>query len=195
MISRPAAHYLMRFGDEVVATQQAEESVVFAPIGVVWPPEPEETAEDRQAESAFGDEGVAGDKFKGAAGGVGLAFKIASEDPDFAGVFETDLRGAEHVAGGMEGNADAVQIDGLAIFQRVDGCAFAHASAQDVEAVLGGEISLRAGAGVVGMGVGDDSSGHRAPGVDVEIADGAIEAGAGVNDKRVGCHLIRPNES
>jgi hypothetical protein len=50
MISRPAAHYLMRFGDEVVAAQQVEESAVFAPIGVVWPPEQEETAEDRQAE-------------------------------------------------------------------------------------------------------------------------------------------------
>lgn len=50
MIARPAAHYLMRFGEEVIATQQAEESAEFAPIGVVWPPEPQETAEDRQAE-------------------------------------------------------------------------------------------------------------------------------------------------
>ncbi len=53
MIARPVAHYLMRFGDEVMATQQAEESADFAPIATLWPlepPEPQETAEDRQAE-------------------------------------------------------------------------------------------------------------------------------------------------
>lgn len=38
------------------------------------------------------------------------------------------------------------------------------------------EVGLATGAGVVGVGVGDDGFGDGLPGVDVEVAGGAVDA-------------------
>ena len=98
-------------------------------------------AKDGQAEGAFGDEGVAFDEFERFACGIGLAFVVAGDEPDLAGVFDADLRGAEEMAGGVEGDADAIHVEGFSVFDRVDRCVVAHAFAKDVHAVGCGEIA------------------------------------------------------
>ena len=71
-------------------------------------------AEDRQAEGRLGDEDVAADRLEGQAGGVGLALVVARGDDARAVMLDADLRRAEHMAGRVEGDGDAVDVDRLA---------------------------------------------------------------------------------
>src|SRR2546421_458024 len=59
----------------------------------------------------------------------------------------------------------------------------AHAGAEDGEPLAGAEVAGAAGPGVVGVGVGDEGAGHRLPGVDVEIARGAVESAVGQDEE------------
>ena len=60
--------------------------------------------------------------------------------------------------------------------QAVDRCGAPHAAAEHEGARGRAEIAAAAGAGMVGMGMRDDRAGHPSPGIDVEIALGAVEA-------------------
>ena len=99
-------------------------------------------AEDGKAKRAFGDEGVAADQFEGFAGGIGIGFVIAGEDPDFIFVFHAHLRGAEQVTRGVEGDQDAIHVDGLAVVQCVDLDVVTEAAFEDGLAISGDEVAL-----------------------------------------------------
>ena len=118
---------------------------------------------------------MAAQRLERGAGSVRLDLVIARGDPDLAFMFDANLRRAEDVAGRMQGNSDAVDLDGLGIggAAHVD---LAEAAAQDGYAVVVAEIGLRAETRVVAVAVGDDGAGDGAPGVDVEIARRAVEA-------------------
>ena len=64
-------------------------------------------AEHRQAEGRLGDEDIAGHRLERRAGRVGAALVVARDDDAQAACLHHDLRGAEHMAGRMEGDGDA----------------------------------------------------------------------------------------
>ena len=137
-------------------------------------------AVDRQAEGAFGDEAVATHRLEGVAGGVGVAGDAAGEvvprgHPDAAGVFDAHLRRAQHVAGRVQAERDAVPAHRLAVGQRLQRDV-AQPRAQHAGAGRAGEIGAVAAPRVVGMGVRDDGARHRPPGVDEEVARRAVQA-------------------
>jgi hypothetical protein len=139
--------------------------------------------EDRQAERGFGDEDVAGGGFEWGAGRVRLALVVAGDDGAGAGVLQHNLSRAQYVAGGDEGDGDAVDVNRLVVGQillRVPCPLRAHAGAHNGEGVRRGQHIGVAGAGMVSMGVGDDGAVHRANGVDIKIPRFAKKAvGAG----------------
>ena len=51
----------------------------------------------------------------GYAGWIGRELVVAGDDPDFAAAFDADLRRAEDVSGGMEGNGNFSEADGSAV--------------------------------------------------------------------------------
>lgn len=83
-------------------------------LGGRWP------AIDGQAEGGLSDERAGGDGLEGRASGVGIGLVVAADDPDFAAVGDAHLGRAEDVAGGMEGDGHAVQVQRLAISGRLD---------------------------------------------------------------------------
>ncbi len=66
--------------------------------------------EHRQAEGRFGDEHVALDRLEGQASRVGLALVVARGDDPRAAMLHADLRRAEHMAGRVEGDRDAIDV-------------------------------------------------------------------------------------
>jgi hypothetical protein len=75
---------------------------------------------DRQAERRFGDEHVAAHRFERRAGRIGVDLVIARDDPHAALVLEAHLRRAQHVAGRVQRDRDAVVDDALAVRDRVE---------------------------------------------------------------------------
>src|SRR5690606_7050839 len=71
-------------------------------------------AGDRQAERRLGDEDVAVDRLERFAGRVGPALVVAGCDDAGAAVLDAYLRGAQYMAGGMEGHRDTVDIERFA---------------------------------------------------------------------------------
>ena len=140
-------------------------------------------AVDRQAEGGFGDEGVTAHRLERRAGAVGLDLVVTGRDPDLAPVFQAYLGRAEHMAGGVEAEGDAVVIEGFAVGQGLQVDIGAQTAAQDAGAGGGAEVVTVAGAGVIAMTVGDDRPLHRPPGVDVEVAGWAVEAFGAGDDK------------
>jgi hypothetical protein len=78
----------------------------------------------------------------------------------------------------MKRKLDPVARQDLAIGRSLDRDV-AQALAQDRRSVGMADVNLRAEARVVGMGMGDDGAGNRAPGIDVKVARGAIEPAFG----------------
>ena len=50
---------------------------------------------------------------------------------------------------------------------------------EQADAIAGDEVTSGTAAGMVAVGMGNDGAINRTPGVDVEIADGAVEATLG----------------
>ena len=117
---------------------------------------------------------------------VALELVVARGDPDLAVRGDPNLRGAQHVAGRMKRKLDAVARQDLAVRRRLDRDV-AEALAQDRRRVAMADVNIRAEARVVGMRMGDDGARDRAPGIDVKIARGAIEAAVGGSDEVQGC--------
>ena len=64
---------------------------------------------------------MAADRLEGLTGGIGgVSFEVAGDDGDVTLMFEANLRGAEDVAGGMQGEADAVDFFSGPIRHRFD---------------------------------------------------------------------------
>ena len=66
-------------------------------------------------------------------------------------------------------------------------CACPQTDAHDGERFRRGEDGGVTRPGVIGMAVRDKGMAHRSPGVDVEVANPAIQAGVRVFKHRVGC--------
>ena len=136
-------------------------------------------AVDGQAERGLGDEGVAADRLERRAGGVGVGLVVAGDDPDLASMLEAHLGGAEDVAGRVKRDADAIDIDGIAVGQASDAGARFQTVGKNPESRRGGEVGPAAPGDVVAVGVGDDGAIHRGPGIDVEVARLAVEPAIG----------------
>ena len=78
----------------------------------------------------------------------------------------------------MKGKLNSVARQDLPVSRRLDRDV-AQALAQDRGGVAMADINIRAEARVVGMRMGDDGAGNRAPGIDMKIARGAIETAFG----------------
>ena len=139
-------------------------------------------AVDRQAEGRLGDEGVTAERLEGGRNAVALELVVARGDPCLAVQGHANLRRAEHVARRMKRKLDPVARQDLAIGRRLDRDV-AQPLAQDRRRVAMADINLRAEARVVGMRMGDDGARNRAPGIDVEVARGAIEPAVGGSDE------------
>jgi len=99
--------------------------------------------------------------------------------------FDPDLRRTEHMAGGMEADANAVVRDRLAVRQRLERDLLAEPDAQHPFGRRRGKVAAVAAARVVGMGMGEDGALHRPPRVDVEVALRAVQAFAALHDQVV----------
>lgn len=133
-------------------------------------------AVDRQTEGRLGDEGMATHRLEGITGAIRLDLVVARSDPDFAAVLEAHLGRAQHVAGGVKTQGDAVMVDGLAIGQGLQVDVTSQARAQNALARRGGQVMGAAGTRMVAMAMGDDGALDGAPGVDIEISGRTIQA-------------------
>ena len=111
-----------------------------------------------------------------------LELVVARGDPDLAPMSDPDLRRAQHVPCRMKRDLDAVADQRLAVIDGLDRD-IAEAFLQDRRAVAMADVELRAEAGMVAVGMGDQRARDRPPRVDMKVARGAIEAAIGRNDE------------
>ncbi len=89
-------------------------------------------------------------------------------------MFNSHLRGAQDVPGGVQGDAHAVDLHRLAPLHGANACAGSEPGAQHALPFPRSEIRARAPAGVVPVRVSDYRLVNRQPRVDVEVARVAI---------------------
>ncbi len=137
--------------------------------------------EYRQAKRRLGDEDVAGHQLERRAGRVRRILVIAGGDD--AGVLanDRDLRRTEHMACGVKLYPDVTEPDLLAIADdlRRAGKVFAITQPHHVQRFLRRQHRAMAGAGMVGMAVGNHGPLHGTDGVDMEAAGFAAKAARG----------------
>ena len=135
--------------------------------------------EHRQGKRRLGDEHVARHQLKRRAGRIGNVLVVAGGDDAEPVRRDRDLRGAEHMTGGMERDFGAAEIDAFAIADRLrsSGETLAVAQPHQVEGLLRRQHRAMAGAGMVGVGMGDQRPLDRPGRVDVEGAELAAYAG------------------
>ena len=114
-------------------------------------------AEYRQRECRLGNEDVAPDKLERRAGRIGHVFVVAGGDNAQPVRLDRDLRRAEHMAGGTEGDLGAIESDALAIGDGLGraGEILAVTQPHEIERLLRRQHRAMAGARMVGMGVRD----------------------------------------
>ena len=146
--------------------------------------------EHRQAERRFGDEDVAADELERRAGRIGDVLVVAGGDDAQPVGLDGDLRRAEHMAGGMEGDARAVEPYGLAIGDRLRraGEILAVAQPHQIERLLRRQHRAVTGARVVGMTVRDEGLVDRSRRIDMEAAELAAHAGRRRHEDVFGTH-------
>src|SRR5262245_4263431 len=77
----------------------------------------------------------------------------------------------------MEAERHRVELDHLAVLGVLDRRLAAEAAAEQPGAVSSAQVRVAPGTGVIAVRMGDDRARHRLPGIDVESAGGAEEAG------------------
>jgi len=170
------AHQMRAFWEQ---TQRRHELFNFAPRVRM--------AKHRQAEGRLADEHVAGHDFKRRAGGIAGALVIAGDDDALARVGHADLRGTEHMTGGMEAHVHAAETDRFAISGDLPRAAKILSVPQrhDGQRLARGQNGAMPPARVIGMGVSDERARHGAHGIDVKIARRAVKAsGRGLKKMR-----------
>ena len=147
-------------------------------------------AKHRQAERRLGDEDVALHQLERRAGRIGHVLVVAGGHDPQAVVLDRDLRRAEHMAGRMERHRDAADVQGLAVADRLRAAGEIVAVAQphQVERLLRGQHAAVAGAGMVGMPMGDHGLVDRPGRIDMKAAGLAAEAGRGRQQNVFGAH-------
>ena len=128
--------------------------------------------EHRQAEGRLGDEDVAADRLERQRRSRRPGACSRPRRRSACRHARRDLRRTEHMAGRMEGDRDAVELDRLAEHRllRRAGKIRAIAQRHDVERLARRQHRAMAGAGVVGMAVRDQRPRHRPHRIDEEIA-------------------------
>ena len=81
--------------------------------------------------------------------------------------------------GGMQAHFDAMHVDPFAILDALHLNVGTESMLEQTDAVVRHEVVGGSAPGMVAVGVCDNSAIDRTPGVDVEIADGAVEATLG----------------
>ena len=132
----------------------------------------------RQAEGGLCDEDIARHRLEGRAGGVHAALVVSRGDDAHPVHFHRDLRRTQHMACWMETDGNAVYLHLLAECHRLFAAAeiLAITDAHYIQRLARGQHRAMAGAGVVGMTVGDERPRHRADGIDIKITRRAIKA-------------------
>jgi hypothetical protein len=130
---------------------------------------------------------VALQQLEGRARGVGLDLVVAAEDRHVPPVLDPHLGRAQDVAGWVQRQAIAVEVEGLAVLQQLDRCLVSQARPEDMAPFAGRQVMPAPLAGVIGVRVGDDGALHGAPGVDVESA--------GLAGKAPVCHPERKHDA
>ncbi|MND69453.1 hypothetical protein D3C80_609290 [compost metagenome] len=149
--------------------------------------------EDRQAEGCFGNEDITGDRFERIAGRVDAALVIARDDDAHAVLFNEDLGRAEDMACRAEHHLDAVDENLLSPCGRLFAACeiLAVTDRHDVERLAGGKHMTMAGAGMIGMTMGNQRPFDGADRIDVEISDGAEQPGGGRMKQSLGFHAYQ----
>ena len=127
----------------------------------------------------FGDEDIARHQFEGRAGRIGNVFVIAGSDDAQPVRLDRDLRRAEHMTDGMEGDFRAAEADAFSVARRLDraGKILAIAQPHEIERLLCGQHRAMPGARMIGMGMRDQRALDRTGGVDMEAAELAAHTG------------------
>jgi ATP-dependent Lhr-like helicase len=123
---------------------------------------------DGEGEGCLGYDQVARDGFKRRAGGIALAFVIARDDGAAAVMFQQNLCAAEDMSGGVERDANAVDVEAFPILHRLKrgSAILAVAFLHDFDGFTGRQHVAVPGAGVVGMAVRNKRPFLRSRGVD-----------------------------
>jgi hypothetical protein len=135
-------------------------------IGLRW----SVPAEDRQRKGRFGDEDVTALWFEWRAGGIVGTFVVTGRDPHFAVMLHSNLRGSQNVAGGMERDLNAIEVDRAAVVSGLDARLASESMARQRVRGAGAEICARPGSEVVTVRMRDHRSIHRLPRIDVKSA-------------------------
>src|SRR5262245_3047758 len=135
-------------------------------------------AKYRQTEGRLGDEDIAFERFERRTGRIGDVLVIAGSDDTQPITFHPDLRRAEYMTGRMKADPRPIQLESLAIADRLRaaGEIVAVADAHDVESFLRGQHRAMTGARVVGVAMRDQGLFDRARRIDMEAAGPAADA-------------------
>ena len=146
--------------------------------------------EHRQAERGFGDEDIARHHLEWCAGWVRRVLVVAGGDDTQAVAGHRDLRRPQHMTGRVKADADVVELKSFAVADslRAAGEIVAIAQPHHVERFLRRQHRAVAGAGVIGVGVGDQGALHRPHRIDVKIAEPATKAGCCWGEKLLRTH-------
>src|SRR5437763_9089730 len=101
-------------------------------------------------------------------------------------MLDANLRGTEDVAGGMEGDANTVDLDWFTPFNRPNCRAGAKSRAQHAFSFARREVCLRAPPRVISVAMRNHRARNGLPWVDVEIPSLTVEAASGQPKQRHG---------
>ena len=142
-------------------------------------------AVNRHAEGRFGDQHVAGHRFERCAARVVVAFVIPAHHPDLPLRLQTDLSGSEHMPGTVEGHPALAEPDRFPIADGMQADLLSESLTQHAFADIHRPVLTASRPGMVGMGVGDQSPGHRSPGIHPGVCRPAVEPFRGALDQGV----------
>lgn len=129
------------------------------------------------AESRFGDERMAADRFESRTGLVGSDLVISGDDPDFTLIFDANLSRPQNVSGGMERNANTLEIEFLAVVERFYRRAGPQPSRENSPPRRSSEVSTRSLPGVIRVRVRDNRPVNRLMGINKEFSRRTEESG------------------
>ena len=140
---------------------------------------------DRQSEGALRDEGMTGDRLERLGQTVGFSLVIARDDPSLASHSDPDLGRPGHMACRVEGHCRRPDLARRAVGNALSRDR-AKAFADHRQRLIGGQIGAHPRSGVVTVAMGDQCARNRAPGIDVEIPSGAVDAVIGKGEDGIG---------
>ena len=127
--------------------------------------------EHRQPECCFGDEQIAGHKFKGLGGAVGMRLVVTGDDRDPSAIGKSDLRAAKDVAGRKQGDRHRPVNKRRAEIQLLEGPGAIRAISllHDGDCLRCRQHMIMPWPGMVGMAMRDDRTPNRTRRVDIGV--------------------------